>query len=131
MISIPITSNAKVVDPQANEDLRLRLKDSKWLNWFLIEEATLKSLKSDADAYKEAEVLLEEAQLELKSKVSRYNEIREKNYDLKMENSELTRRIHELENPPWYKSPVFWGSSGLAAGVIGTIVLMITVSVST
>lgn len=123
-ILTPITSNAAVVDPQANSDLRLRLKDSKWLNWLMIEEGTLRSLRSDAkknDAIWEG---LHQCQVKLEETTSMYNVSQVTVYDREQEIVSLKVEVETLKNPPWYKSPPVWGSGGFVLGVIATTVLI-------
>ena len=116
------TATAEVVDPSKDPDLKLRLDGTEYLvQWFLIEENTLRALNADAKAYYEAVKTVEEQQEELEKAAYTINFLKKDNHALHKENNQLKRDIFNLENPPWYKQPPVWGSIGVALGVGATV----------
>ena len=59
MTLIPSTVTAQVVDPKTNDELKLKLKDTEWMEYLLIQEKVLREMHSDAKGYK-AQILRKE-----------------------------------------------------------------------
>jgi hypothetical protein len=127
-ILIPSTANSKVVDPvktcQAIKDCGL---DPDWHTWLLIEETTLRAIKKDAEAYPITVKNLNDAQSDLDAKVSMVNQVNALLYQEQVKNKKQALQINDLKHPVWYKHPAFWGSMGVTAGVVLTVVLFIAV----
>lgn len=119
MLTISTTLiQAKVVDPKSNVDLTLRLKDSSWIDWLLIEEQTLRDLNADAKGYEAALSTSIDLQFKLGDVTDKYNALQLTHYQGELDKVSLQKRIHALENPPWYKHYSFWGVTGVTVGVI-------------
>lgn len=95
-----------------------------WRNFLLIEEVTLKSMKSDADGSKKCKLKLKEAQKKHEDDIESLNERNTEIYALKIDNKLLRVRVYELEGTPWYWHPATWGIGGFAVGVTLVAILV-------
>lgn len=125
-ILIASTTSAKIKDPLSLENTKNGMV-ADLLNppdWLLIEESTLRAITKDASGYRLSLEKLNEAQEKQIKDVEEVNLLRLEKYEVEKSNYRLQVENYELNNPPWYKSPVLWGSVGVAAGmVIGGIVV--------
>lgn len=111
----------KMLSEPAQELLKQELQLEQWL---LIEVATLKAIKKDADGYKLSLEKLNEAQEKQLQDVKEINDLQKEKHFLQRENYHLQVENYELKNPEWWESPFFWGGVGLAVGfVAGGIVV--------
>lgn len=124
IVSIPVTTNAKVTDPLKLEGVptALKLAGLEPSDWLLIELKTLKALDKDAQGYQSALEKLVEAQEQHTKDTDRINLLQMEKHQLSRQLYEKEVRIYELENPTWYQHPAFWGSVGVAAGIVVTVV---------
>jgi len=130
IISITITASARA-DTKDTLELAPCFNNCDllpdWKEWVLIRFTTLKKVYADAKSYKLTLGELEKAQLLLDEKTKRINLLQDEKHQLVLDKNDMKQRIHKLENPPTWKSPVLWACVGLAAGVVGTMVAIIAI----
>lgn len=127
-LTLSIATTAKtepvVVDPQENEELKVLLAGTIWINWFMIEEDALKALYADGKKTNEVRAVLVEAQKDVERLTEEKNELQQEKYDVETKYAICEARTTSLENPPWYMHPVVWGVGGIAAGALGVLVIV-------
>lgn len=97
------------------------------LEWFLIQEMTLRSLDKDSKALPAAEESLKKAQKELEDRVVELNAVNSKLHQLEIDIYDLRLNNYELDNPPWYKSAMFWAPAGFVIGAATTVVAAVMI----
>ena len=125
MISILITSSASAATRDTKDLAKpVQALGLDWRYWILIEEATLRAMKKDADGYKSARGTLEAAQKKLDATTIQLDTTATELHAKEVENYELKKRIIDLENVPVYKHPAFWAAVGAGAGILITAIIV-------
>ena len=90
--------------------------------WLLIDELTLRDLNKDAKAKTIAEGFLQQAQSSVDLVTRSLNEANKAKWESDKQLYNLQVKNYELDNPPWYKSALFWGPTGFILGAISIVV---------